>query len=559
MNCYYAHAEGDEGLQRRCYWILDKDKDDVVMVHYLCTSTSRVSGRTAPASSNDIPSGYTSRSRPTRKAAQQARLQAKLLSEQSEEERHRISVSDSRRTSGFTVASDNFSQRSTVGGSTVIGGQNIGIRIQGGEIPQQQQKHDVNVDALFTIPGFNSQEELVHLRPERNPGLLHVSEEQAVAFRNGSGIGSPAMSPQSKGMLPQLSFGLDLDVIVGNSSYNQEDKAAGKRNNSRALQSEHSHDLLIPGFSRFDSLSEYFPGLEAMDKDGHLPSLGLFRTSIGRSGMDKQSNAQMPAEAQRHAIEQNTIKASSSSQSGASEKVVTLRRVAFNKPDTSITFGQNQQIDSVPPFYKQARRRNPTELPPIKAPEDRIRAAQDAHMQRREDTVQKIRESRDQVVGDDLLIEPQNVLFRMQSHVVDWEQENPLSPIKALMRESPEKAATLFKQMSIDEKGNIEFTPSTGTELARENSSLIFAERGSEHGAGFGSEQEIVSKSNTATSDPSSVHGSRDPSFTSMLDGASMLRRVDQSASTSAAGDDALRQAFELRKVHANKKDLQKQ
>ncbi|KAK9825844.1 hypothetical protein WJX81_002837 [Elliptochloris bilobata] len=34
LNCYYAHAEEKDSLQRRCYWLLEGD-DHVVLVHYL--------------------------------------------------------------------------------------------------------------------------------------------------------------------------------------------------------------------------------------------------------------------------------------------------------------------------------------------------------------------------------------------------------------------------------------------------------------------------------------------------------------------------------------------
>ncbi|KAK9820359.1 hypothetical protein WJX72_009412 [[Myrmecia] bisecta] len=34
LNCYYAHADQDDSLQRRCYWLLESD-EDIVLVHYL--------------------------------------------------------------------------------------------------------------------------------------------------------------------------------------------------------------------------------------------------------------------------------------------------------------------------------------------------------------------------------------------------------------------------------------------------------------------------------------------------------------------------------------------
>lgn len=73
LNCYYAHAEGTDGLQRRCYWILDSGKDDVVLVHYLCSSTSRAGGRLGPAPAGGSSGGGGSMNqRPQRAAAKRA-------------------------------------------------------------------------------------------------------------------------------------------------------------------------------------------------------------------------------------------------------------------------------------------------------------------------------------------------------------------------------------------------------------------------------------------------------------------------------------------------------
>ena len=70
LNCYYAHAESGDGLQRRCYWILDKQYDDVVMVHYLCAKTSRVVTGSRGAAA--APARPKSRSRPQRAASLKA-------------------------------------------------------------------------------------------------------------------------------------------------------------------------------------------------------------------------------------------------------------------------------------------------------------------------------------------------------------------------------------------------------------------------------------------------------------------------------------------------------
>lgn len=53
LNCYYSHAEhtdslqGEQQLQRRCYWLLEGD-DDVVLVHYLMVDLHQNRPRPAP-------------------------------------------------------------------------------------------------------------------------------------------------------------------------------------------------------------------------------------------------------------------------------------------------------------------------------------------------------------------------------------------------------------------------------------------------------------------------------------------------------------------------------
>lgn len=90
LNCYYAHAEDSDGLQRRCYWILDSYKEDVVLVHYLCSTTSRAGPRGSAAAAAAAAAGVAAgqagtrggggttgiaaaASRPRRAAAQRAR------------------------------------------------------------------------------------------------------------------------------------------------------------------------------------------------------------------------------------------------------------------------------------------------------------------------------------------------------------------------------------------------------------------------------------------------------------------------------------------------------
>ncbi|KAJ0266038.1 Calmodulin-binding transcription activator 2 [Hirschfeldia incana] len=43
LHCYYAHGEGNENFQRRCYWMLEQELMHIVFVHYLEVKGSRTS------------------------------------------------------------------------------------------------------------------------------------------------------------------------------------------------------------------------------------------------------------------------------------------------------------------------------------------------------------------------------------------------------------------------------------------------------------------------------------------------------------------------------------
>uniref|UniRef100_A0A2P2KCL2 Calmodulin-binding transcription activator 3 isoform X2 n=2 Tax=Rhizophora mucronata TaxID=61149 RepID=A0A2P2KCL2_RHIMU len=44
LHCYYAHGEDNHNFQRRCYWLLDKKLDHIVLVHYLEVKEGSKSG-----------------------------------------------------------------------------------------------------------------------------------------------------------------------------------------------------------------------------------------------------------------------------------------------------------------------------------------------------------------------------------------------------------------------------------------------------------------------------------------------------------------------------------
>lgn len=68
LNCYYAHADQDDGLQRRCYWQLDPDREHTVLVHYLCSTSSRAGGRSGAAAASEA-----AEARPRRESARARR------------------------------------------------------------------------------------------------------------------------------------------------------------------------------------------------------------------------------------------------------------------------------------------------------------------------------------------------------------------------------------------------------------------------------------------------------------------------------------------------------
>ncbi|XP_024011817.1 calmodulin-binding transcription activator 1 isoform X3 [Eutrema salsugineum] len=54
LHCYYAHGEGNENFQRRCYWMLDQDLMHIVFVHYLEVKGNRTSTGMKENNSNSV-------------------------------------------------------------------------------------------------------------------------------------------------------------------------------------------------------------------------------------------------------------------------------------------------------------------------------------------------------------------------------------------------------------------------------------------------------------------------------------------------------------------------
>ena len=188
----------------------------------------------------------------------------------------------------------------------------------------------------------------------------------------------------------------------------------------------------------------------------------------------------------------------------------------------------------------------------------------DMNTHRRENQLKKARDAREgdeefDKLQDDhdggLLIETPNVLFRMQSHIVDDIIKTSGSPTKEKgekIKDAPaidptaDKTASLFKQMSID-KPQLPDLMLENFENPAIVEEFLEGEAGSISG-GFGSEQDVLSKSVNNNSETESVHGSRDPSLSSLLDGtlSNAFKQSEHGASMSPRAESILKESFEI-------------
>ena len=203
INCYYAHAEQPEGLQRRCYWILDKTYDDVVLVHYICSSTSRVAPKHATGGSvtgiNSGSSPFVSNSvlkRPQRAAAAKARLSNYLDSENDEENDNAVDSGQKAKTgessdADYNILEDLDSEEDDSGVGHVVPVQPVLMEKKKIEELREDSflklignVHSLN-ETSSSIIGMNLAESLrpslnIPLSPgAHDPGLLLVSPHQA--------------------------------------------------------------------------------------------------------------------------------------------------------------------------------------------------------------------------------------------------------------------------------------------------------------------------------------------------------------------------------------------
>mmetsp|Transcript_2178 Transcript_2178/g.4466 ORF Transcript_2178/g.4466 Transcript_2178/m.4466 type:complete len:648 (-) Transcript_2178:41-1984(-) len=488
LNCYYAHADRNDGLQRRCYWILDKRYDDVVMVHYLCTSTSRVAGRVSMGQAGSMtPSGSGlsagKSSRPKREAAMRKKRYSEIFGEDSVE-----------------LAGTNLKREEPVQEQRVP------------EAPRHDAREDLEPYDSFLerIPSD------MGVDPSLYPGDLEVSAAQILRVADSS----PRKSQMGDDVDRKLSFGkYDLKALLeGSTSPNK-------------ISSMTEEEYLVRGFSKVDSLG-YLRNFSFETKmgngdvfDGHTGGAGVtfLHRGNGSTELDKFARSDSYNEWQP-----SSSTDPESSGVRQNEKVETLRRFVIPGSDSSLSSFASQGFDQSNNLRKRS---NPTSTVPPKSMDVRITEAailsQDANIRRRDMLLSKTREAREATLPsnsyskmsqDDELIEPP-VLFRTGSHIVKGIQEQSLSPRKypheqtMLSKESPEKAASLFKQMSIDETGR-----AAAAETLHQGEPVYVVDEllPGDSLAGFGSVEEAPGTSIDDVTHPS-AQGSRDPSFTSMV------------------------------------------
>ena len=425
LNCYYAHAESGDGLQRRCYWILDKALDDVVMVHYLCANTTRIS---APRGGRETgeQTVMRARSRPQRAASLKARFAGLYSSDSDELDRGK--------------GRKNATDASSVGAPG----------------PVNEGFEDAELDAMDSfiaklpddLGTFASKDLLLETLTD-DFGLTHEQLSMMLAQGATSPGKEPGLSMGPSALLAGTSISKeDLlgmlathDSLFASRMMNPKGAAgtgAGGANAQRQTGRQHP-SLQVSGV---DSILKGYSRLESLDGLSGLPSkiedFPIIYSGFGGEDSDK------PPE-------------------GAEDKVSTIRRVLAPAAGGS---GQShfQSLSgslSHPAEFDRKTRVNPTATVNAKdAGKTKAEAAKDKadfNLQRRESLLRKVRNRKDDAAGDaltdddrhnssgDILYQPSNVLFRSSSHLVSKQDLNM----------SPEKARVLLKTMSIDDRDDV--------------------------------------------------------------------------------------------------------
>lgn len=392
------------------------------MVHYLCSSTSRIVGRITPTKKPQ--SVERANLRPRRAASMKTKF-SDLFQEDSEELEH----------------GRGSPQRHDLLGSNT--------RID--ESPDDLgDPLDSFIARLPDDFGLNRE----FSRLDQLPGDLSLSAHQIARIIEET---SPSKSPTK----------VDSDEKYFN--LGGTNVSLGRMDLQSLLEGTNSHhspkkglhgtlsdaDSLLRGFSRLESLeflkmvSPDVSLLNTQGYDGHLGSAGVAFVSKGNDSadLDKIARSDSYNESQPSLTPLEPGK--------ESQKVSTIRRVVA--PGT-IGSGSGYESSFALQDSGSDKHRNipnPINRHPPKTASVRMTeaalAANDHNIERRESLLRKVRESKDQArksEDDDGLIHPPT-LFRSQSHLV----EHGKVPVRVqdMRDKSPEKAAVLLKQMSIDE------------------------------------------------------------------------------------------------------------
>ena len=468
LNCYYAHADTGDGLQRRCYWILDKALDDVVMVHYLCSDTTRVvvpgGARAAPARHQP---DVRPRNLPQRAASLKVRQFTSLYSSSSEELDRGKGRESNRGNDGRNTQQDELDDTLDPMDSFMA------------KLPEDlgtftsKDLLNMSVDTL----GLTHEElSRMLLQGATSPG----KESQLLAGTSALLGGTSISKEDLLGML------MNDSQLFGSSSQN-----GRERDNARRQEKQHPSlqvsgmESLLKGFSRMESLEGFLKmgGSVPNNLDG-VGGVG----GVGDLGAGADGVADFPSLAPGFSEE--------GSERPGDDKVSTIRRVLAPSGGTG---GQSHFQNLASASLGLGSQANPggesdrkTRVNPTTTNKDYGRAKADAakdkvdfNLKRRESLLRKVRnglkdgagadpggpvgglideEDRHNSSGD-IMIEPSNVLFRSASHLVSTSRSTISVKDRSV---SPEKTRALLKTMSIDDRARDDLLPSANSVEMRE-------------------------------------------------------------------------------------------
>lgn len=228
LNCYYAHAEDSDGLQRRCYWILESSKEDVVLVHYLCSTTSRAGPRgTAAAAAAGIAAeqagarnggGATGvaaavASRPRRAAAQRTRY-AKYGDYDIDSDEEDSDQANLRRRSREGDREQQQQQQDDDGTAAVEAAVHVGHQNPGHNFPTGLEFSSIELLDTNILGRFDSKIEGI---PDLSVGanLPSLAEQDAAARNAGRGLNDFLIHPTARGAAGASGRGGGGDIGVG--------------------------------------------------------------------------------------------------------------------------------------------------------------------------------------------------------------------------------------------------------------------------------------------------------------------------------------------------------